>query len=83
MPGFHCQAQKQPGRALRLLSAAEALREAINSPMTGVERTEYDHEVNALRKQVSPEAFDAEWAKGRALTMDQAIDFALEEKDQA
>jgi hypothetical protein len=59
------------------LSAAQALREAINAPMTGVERVEYDQEVAALRAQSNPADFDTDWAAGRALTLDQAIAFAL------
>jgi tetratricopeptide (TPR) repeat protein len=73
--------QKQLSRAIRLMGAAEALRETVKSPMTGVERTEYDHEVSELREQFSPGKFSAEWTKGRSMTMDQAIDLALVETD--
>lgn len=75
---FIAGAERQPERAIRLLGAADTLREAINSPMTGAEMTEYDHEVSAVREQVSTERFDSEWARGRLLTMDKAIEFALE-----
>jgi hypothetical protein len=76
---FIARAEKQHERAIRLLGAGEALREAANSPMTGAERTEYDHEISALREQVSKERFDTEWATGRSMTMDQAIELALGE----
>jgi predicted ATPase/class 3 adenylate cyclase len=75
---FIARAQIQPGRAIRLLGAAEALRESIASPMTGVERVEYEREVAALREQVSPAAFSTDWIGGRSLTMDQAVTLALE-----
>ena len=80
---FIAREQNQPERAIRLMGAAEALRELANSPMTGVERIEYDQEATVLHGQLSLEAFNSEWAKGRSLTMDQAIDFALEGTDQA
>jgi hypothetical protein len=76
---FIARAEKLPGRAIRLMGAAEALREAINSPMTGVERMEFNHEVSELREQFPPEAFKAEWAKGRSTPMDEAIDLAIQE----
>jgi tetratricopeptide (TPR) repeat protein len=79
---FIARAEKQPSRAIRLMSAAEALRETIDSPMTGVERIEYEHEITALREQLSTEAFNTEWTMGRSLGMDEAIDFALEQVDQ-
>jgi hypothetical protein len=34
-------------------------------------------ELAALRAQVGEERFAAAWAEGRALTMDQAIEYAL------
>jgi predicted ATPase/class 3 adenylate cyclase len=75
---FIARAQIKPRRAICLLGAAEALRESIASPMTGVERLEYEKEVAALREQVSPEAFSLDWISGRSLTMDQAVTLALE-----
>ncbi len=73
---FIACAQSQAQRAVRLLGAAEALRESVNSPMTAIERTEYDHNVSALRAQMDEAAFTAAWAAGRALTMDEAVALA-------
>jgi hypothetical protein len=64
-------------RAARLLGAAEALREASQSEMTPEERTEYDREVTALRAKLDPATFNAAWAEGRAMTIEQAIEFAI------
>jgi hypothetical protein len=71
---FIANAQGQGSRAARLLGAAESLREASHSPMIPYERAEYEQSVAALRGQAS----ESDWAEGRALTLDQAVAFALE-----
>jgi hypothetical protein len=74
---FIAIAQSQPQRAACLLGSAESVRESANSPMAPVERSEYTEQVAALRAQMDGASFAAAWATGRALTMDQAIAFAL------
>jgi tetratricopeptide (TPR) repeat protein len=64
-------------RAARLLGAAEALREASQSEMTPEEQTEYDREATALRAKLDPATFNAAWAEGRAMTIEQTIEFAI------
>jgi len=68
----------EPGRAVRLLGAAEALRRLIGSTMTELERAEYEGEVDALRARLGESAFADAWGAGRELTMDQAIALALD-----
>jgi len=75
--GFIARAQAQSQRAARLLGAAEALREIIGAPMVGFERIEYDREIVMLHEQLDDVTFASEWATGRALSMDQAIEYAL------
>jgi len=70
--------EEQGQRAARLFGAAEALREKIDIPMTAVEHIEYEREVADLRAGMEEKVFTTAWAEGRAMTMDQAIDFALE-----
>ncbi len=77
---FIAGAQHQLIRAARLFGAAEALREALGTPMTALERTEYDREVAELRGQMDAKAYAANWAAGRAMTMEQAIAEALSRK---
>jgi hypothetical protein len=74
---FIAIAQSQPQRAAYLLGAAESVREAANSLMAAAERSEYTANVAALRAQMDETSFAAAWAGGRALTMDQAIAYAL------
>ena len=74
---FIAIAGEEPQRAIKLFGAAEALREKINSPMTDHERVEYDKEVALLRSLFNESDFSPLWTEGRALTMEQAIAYAL------
>jgi tetratricopeptide (TPR) repeat protein len=69
---------EHPERAARLFGAAEALRERIRISMTMVEQREYEHTVAALRAGMDPEAFASAWARGRSLSLDQAIVLAVQ-----
>jgi len=66
------------GRAVRLLTAAEALREFIGAPLNTSERAEYDQAVNTARARLNEMDFASASAEGRAMTVEQAIDLALE-----
>lgn len=73
---FVAKAHEEPERALRLLGAAEILREKINIQMHPPEREEYEHEIADLRAGLPEHEFKHYWAQGRALTMDEAIELA-------
>jgi len=70
---------EQYERAVRLFGAAEALRELISTSMTPFERREYDPAVKRLRGQLEESHLKAAWHQGRSLTMEEAIQYALEE----
>jgi predicted ATPase len=63
----------QPVPAARLWGAAEALRESIGAARQQVWRDRYDRAVAAARAEAGPAPFDAVWAAGRELSLDQAI----------
>jgi non-specific serine/threonine protein kinase len=75
---FLAGAQNQSRRAARLLGAAEALRETIGASMTSPERIEYDREVTALQAQMEAETAADHWARGRKMTLEEAVAYALE-----
>jgi predicted ATPase/class 3 adenylate cyclase len=75
---FIAKAQSQAERAVRLLGSAEALREKSNSHMTPQEHIEYDRQVAGLRAGIDENAFALLWSEGRSMTMEQAIQLALE-----
>ena len=45
--------------------------------MNPILRADYEQNVAAVRTQLGEEAFAACWAAGQAMTLDQAIEFAL------
>lgn len=78
---FIARAQNQLTRTAQLFGAAKALREALRTPLTGFERTEYDREVAALRVQMDAVVYASNWAVGRAMSLEQAIAYALADDD--
>ena len=74
---FIASAQEKFERAARLLAAAEILREKAGIPMTPHERPEYDKQVSGVHDGMDESAFAAAWSAGRAMTMKQAIDYAV------
>jgi tetratricopeptide (TPR) repeat protein len=75
---FIAKAQEQGERAVKLMGAAEALREASNSPMTPQERIEFANEVAGLRAGLDEKTFVSLWAEGRSMTIEQAVEYALQ-----
>jgi non-specific serine/threonine protein kinase len=69
--------QGQPERAARLIGAADALREASGRSLSPPDRAEHEHQHLALRRALGEAAFAAAWEAGRALSLDQAIEYAL------
>jgi tetratricopeptide (TPR) repeat protein len=65
--------QEVPLQAAELWGTAEALREAIGTPMHPVYRADYEQAVAAARAALGEEAFTAAWTEGRARPLDQAI----------
>ena len=70
--------QRKWEQAAVLWGAAEALREVIGSPRPADERDQYDRDVAEVHQELEEEAFSTAWAKGRSMTMKQAVTLALE-----
>jgi DNA-binding CsgD family transcriptional regulator len=58
---------------VRLWGAADALREAMGTPIPPVYRADYERSVAAARAQLGEKAFAAAWAEGRSMTPEQAL----------
>lgn len=69
----------QTARAVRLFGAADALREMIGTPLPPSQQPLYEALVKSMRAELDETTFDALWAEGRGLTLQQAIDFALKD----
>lgn len=78
---FASLAEKQnlPQRAARLFGAAEALREKIGLSADSVYIDTYANEFAHIRAMLGDTRFNLEWARGRGLTAEQAVDIALQD----
>ena len=70
------QTRDQRERAVRLLAASSVQLEAIGYVLRPRDRLRYEQGLSAARAQLGEDAFDKAWAEGRALTLEQAIDYA-------
>jgi non-specific serine/threonine protein kinase len=68
------QRRGQPTRAARLLAAAEPLSSDDEAPW---ERIERERLTGGIRSQMDESEFAAAWAEGQAMTMEQAVAYAL------
>ena len=71
------QDQDQPVRAARLWTAAAALREQIGSHLSPTDQEEIGRKAALLREALGAAAFTATWDAGRAMTVEEAVEYAL------
>jgi tetratricopeptide (TPR) repeat protein len=64
-------------RGARVLGAADALLTAIGARLEADDRIPYEHGVAYARARLDEGAFARAWAEGRAISMEQAIEYAL------
>lgn len=67
-----------PRRAVALLGAAAELRERAGAPVPASEQDRYDQLRERARHRQPEVSFAAAWAEGRALSMQAAIDLAVQ-----
>jgi tetratricopeptide (TPR) repeat protein len=70
----------QPLRAVRLYGAAEALRNMIGAHIEPRDRPDYERDLTTIRARLDDATFEAAWAEGRKLTLEQAVADALSER---
>jgi predicted ATPase len=68
-------------KAVRLFGAAAALRSSIGSVIDPVDQANYKKNINSLRAKLGRERFKAAWDDGHALTLEQAVAFALKNQE--
>jgi DNA-binding CsgD family transcriptional regulator len=64
-------------KAVRLLGAADALRQTTGYQRYLLHQTRYDAVVQELRSSMGDAAFSQAWNQGAALTVDDAVNYAL------
>jgi tetratricopeptide (TPR) repeat protein len=65
--------QGRPARAARLWGAADALRDEVHSPLSPTYQRDYRPYFDEARAELGQATFEAAWAKGRAMTTEEAI----------
>jgi tetratricopeptide (TPR) repeat protein len=68
-------------RAARLFGAADALREEESCPVPPVDKPKLDKWISSTRRELGEEPFEDHWNSGRAMTREEAIEYARGEGD--
>jgi len=66
-------------RAVRLYGAAESLRENIGVHHLPNDPENHEQDIRMVRNNLNEKEFTKAWAEGRVMTMEQAVEYALEE----
>jgi tetratricopeptide (TPR) repeat protein len=67
----------QPQHAAKLYGAAQAVFETREYLLPALDRAEFDRHIQIARKQLGDAGFEALVAEGRAMTIEQAVEYAL------
>jgi hypothetical protein len=70
--------EQNAARAIRLLGAGEAFCETLDARPPVADRTDYERTVVEGRAALGEAAFAAAWAEGRAMSLGQAVEYALQ-----
>jgi predicted ATPase/serine/threonine protein kinase len=70
-------ARAQPDRALRLAGAVAALRESLGAPLPPIELARLERSLEPAWQSVAKLAGSAIWREGRAILLEEAINYAL------
>ena len=68
-----------PQLAARLLGATEAILELNGHTIQPTDQEDYERSINEARSRLDEETFNAIWAEGRTLSLDEVIQLALTE----
>ena len=75
--GIVAHRQSKMGRATRLIGAAASLRGSLGTTLTPMEQAEVDTAVASAAEVLGEAAFTSAWDAGRAMTLEQAAEYAL------
>ena len=83
LEGFACLAgaRGEAERAAQLWGAAQALHETKDIPRDTDFLAEADTRISAVRSAMGEKVWDEAWRKGRAMPLDEAVSYALEQSD--
>jgi predicted ATPase/class 3 adenylate cyclase len=70
-------------RAAALFGAATAMLDRLGAPVSPADLAVWQEQEATLRRQMGPRAWTAAWAKGQALTVEQAVELAMRNQLEA
>ncbi len=76
--GALSMAQGDVARAAKLFGVVDAVLEFIRTSLLLFDQQQYERNVSQLRERLDEATFTAAWAEGRAMTLEQAKNYALE-----
>jgi non-specific serine/threonine protein kinase len=79
--GLAAVALGESQRAARLWGAASVWRETMNEPLPLSYQKDFATSIAQARAQLGEKAYMSAWSEGRAMTMEQAVEYALEDLD--
>jgi hypothetical protein len=84
LEGLTCVAEAlgEDSRTARLIGIAEALREDTAYPRYAAWAADLQPRLAAARSRLSEERWEAALVEGRAMSLDQAISYALEDAEE-
>ena len=59
--------------AIKLISAADAVRKSIGQPVNFLDQDEYDRELGEIRHSAGEHIFQSAWQSGQTMDFDQVI----------
>ena len=65
-----------PARGVRIIAAADALRQTIGSPLFPSEQADYQTQLASLRAALGDDRFETEWRIGACMTVERATEEA-------
>jgi hypothetical protein len=71
-------AENRQAEATRLLGASDSLREALSMVLPPVEQAVRDRMAASVRDALGRAVFKIAWEEGRALTLERAMEYALQ-----
>ena len=75
---------EQPVRAARLWGAVEGMERAYSVHVTPIalSHSDYEGRLSITRSQLGEEAWSGAWAEGKAMALEQAVEYALSEEEE-
>jgi hypothetical protein len=75
--------EAQVERGAKLLGAVEGLLQSLGAVLDRSDRLPYERAVASARSLLGEEAFEKAWQEGRGMSMEEAVDYAVEETNNS